>query len=68
MRNIVKDYFSLLAERLQVVIDTQENAIQSAAEICAQSIAKEKLVFTFGTGHGEEGSITPHYQILSLNN
>ena len=52
MRNIVKEYFSLLTERLQVVIDTQENAIQSAAEICAQSIAKEKLVFTFGTGHG----------------
>ena len=50
MKNIIKDYFSLLSERLQVVIETQEEAIRSAAEICAKSIAKEKLVFTFGTG------------------
>ena len=52
MKNIIKDYFSLLSERLQVVIETQEEAIRSAADICAKSIVKDKLVFTFGTGHG----------------
>ena len=52
MKNIIKDYFSLLSERLQEVIETQEEAIRSAADICAKSIVKEKLVFTFGTGHG----------------
>src|SRR5204863_7173481 len=27
-------------------------AILAASAICAESIAREKLVFTFGTGHG----------------
>lgn len=52
MNDIVGRYFGSLAERLQRVADTQEEAITQAAEICAQSILSDKLVFTFGTGHG----------------
>ena len=32
--------------------DTQDAAIDAAAEACARSIAADKLVFSFGTGHG----------------
>ena len=52
MKNIIKDYFSLLSERLQVVIETQEEAIRSAADICAKSIAKENdnaIIFCTGS-------------------
>jgi uncharacterized phosphosugar-binding protein len=45
-------YFDTLIERLAKVRDEQAEAIEKAAELCAKSIAAEKLVFTFGTGHG----------------
>jgi uncharacterized phosphosugar-binding protein len=49
---IIDRYFATLAERLEQVRQTQADAIERAAEACAQSIAKDKLVFSFGTGHG----------------
>jgi uncharacterized phosphosugar-binding protein len=45
-------YFDLLIERLKEVEATQAQAIDRAAKACAASIAADKLVFTFGTGHG----------------
>ena len=50
--SIVQDYRRLLDEKLALVFDNQEDAIDKAAEVCAASIGKGKLVFTFGTGHG----------------
>jgi uncharacterized phosphosugar-binding protein len=50
--DIVARYFDTLVERLARVRDTQAAAIDAAAVACADSIAKGKLVFTFGTGHG----------------
>src|SRR4029077_18313598 len=45
-------YFAGVIDRLQEVRATEGPAIDRAAEACAESIAREKLVFTFGTGHG----------------
>ncbi len=50
--SIVQQYRALLEDRLALVFDRQEDAIAAAAEACADSIQKGKLVFTFGTGHG----------------
>ncbi|MDE0680041.1 MAG: SIS domain-containing protein [Gammaproteobacteria bacterium] len=50
--SIVQEYRRLLEEKLALVFDNQEDTIDKAAEICAASIGKGKLVFTFGTGHG----------------
>src|SRR5271157_6101937 len=50
--SIAARYFDLLIERLDEVRSTQGEAIDHAAEACAQSIAADKLVFSFGTGHG----------------
>jgi len=50
--SIVQDYRRLLDEKLALVFDNQEDSIDKAAEVCAASIGKGKLVFTFGTGHG----------------
>jgi len=52
MTALVDHYFNTLAERLDKVRATQAAAIENAASLCAKSIAAEKLVFTFGTGHG----------------
>ena len=52
MSKIAGTYFDTVIERLQKVAETQADAIQAAAEICAESIINDKLVFTFGTGHG----------------
>lgn len=52
MSAIARDYFTLLIDRLSAVMDSQAAAIDQAAEICADAIARDKLVFTFGTGHG----------------
>lgn len=45
-------YFDSLIERLEAVRQTQRDALDQAAEICAAAIAADGLVFTFGTGHG----------------
>ena len=52
MTSLIDRYFNTLAERLDKVRTTQAGAIEQAANLCASSIAAEKLVFTFGTGHG----------------
>lgn len=52
MTTIAQNYFALVIERLNTVMETQAEAIEEAAEICAEAIARDKLVFTFGTGHG----------------
>ncbi|MYL01277.1 MAG: SIS domain-containing protein [Gammaproteobacteria bacterium] len=49
---MIQDYRRLLDEKLALVFDNQEDSIDKAAEVCAASIGKGKLVFTFGTGHG----------------
>jgi uncharacterized phosphosugar-binding protein len=52
MTSVVDCYFATLSERLDQVRTSQAAAIERAAEACAKSIAADKLVFTFGTGHG----------------
>ena len=52
MSDIVSRYFDLLIERTKTVAETQKEAIEAAAAICADVIMADNLVFTFGTGHG----------------
>lgn len=50
--SMVERYLAEAVAGLQRVADTQAQAIADAARACADSIAADKLVFTFGTGHG----------------
>ena len=50
--SVVDRYFEVLIEHFGEVRATQAEAIDRAAEACARSIAADKLVFSFGTGHG----------------
>ena len=52
MEPVSTRYFNAMIERMEKVRDEQAKAIDAAAALCAKSIAAEKLVFTFGTGHG----------------
>jgi len=52
MTDMPTRYLETLIKRLQKVQNTQTDAINAAADICAQAIIDDKLVFTFGTGHG----------------
>jgi uncharacterized phosphosugar-binding protein len=52
MTTITDRYFGGLIERLNEVREAEGAAIERAAEACADSIAADKLVFSFGTGHG----------------
>lgn len=52
MTDIPTQYLTTLIERMRQVQDTQIDAINAAADICAEAIMDDKLVFTFGTGHG----------------
>ncbi len=52
MPSVVDRYFATLVERLEHVRTSQAASIERASEVCARSIANDKLVFTFGTGHG----------------
>jgi len=50
--SIADRYFEVLIDRLAEVRATQTEAIDRAAGACARSIGADKLVFSFGTGHG----------------
>ncbi|GAB5461509.1 sugar isomerase domain-containing protein [Hoeflea alexandrii] len=52
MSDMPKRYLQTVVDRLSQVINTQTDAIEEAARVCARSILDDKLVFTFGTGHG----------------
>jgi uncharacterized phosphosugar-binding protein len=52
MTDIADRYFAGVIDRLQDVRATEGPAIDRAADACAESIAADKLVFSFGTGHG----------------
>ncbi len=52
MSDLVGQYFDDLIARLAAIRDKQAEAIDRAAELCADSIGADKLVFSFGTGHG----------------
>jgi uncharacterized phosphosugar-binding protein len=52
MTDIADRYFAGVIDRLQEVRATEGPAIDRAAEACAESIAADKLVFSFGTGYG----------------
>src|SRR6478752_3103871 len=52
MTAIADRYFAGVIDRLQEVRSAEGPAIDRAGEACAESIAADKLVFSFGTGHG----------------
>ena len=52
-------YLDRLLERLQWIRDNQQEQISQAAEICADTIANDGLVFSFGTGHGSFAARAP---------
>ena len=52
MSDMPKRYLQTVLDRLSTVMDSQTDAIQNAANVCAEAILNDKLVFTFGTGHG----------------
>lgn len=50
--SIAQDYFADVIAKIATVSESQDDSIKAAATICADSIAGDGLVFTFGTGHG----------------
>lgn len=69
------DYFSHATTLLARLRDTQADAIAAAADRCATSIGKGKLVHLFGTGHGSfpaleafprSGSLVGFHPIVEL--
>jgi uncharacterized phosphosugar-binding protein len=50
--SVSKDYLTAVMDRIAHVRDTQLESIQKAAQVCADTILDDSLVFTFGTGHG----------------
>ena len=51
MLNAALDYITQAKAIMERIEATQMDAVESAAEICAQSIAGDGLVHLFGTGH-----------------
>jgi len=47
-----KKYFKAVQDHIQWVEENQQENIDNAAKVCADAIAADGLVFTFGTGHG----------------
>jgi uncharacterized phosphosugar-binding protein len=52
MTTVIHRYFEAVSERLDRIIQHQVDAIDAAATACADSIERDGLAFSFGTGHG----------------
>jgi uncharacterized phosphosugar-binding protein len=52
MTTVVDRYVEAVTLQLQRIVAGQAGAIDAAAVACAESIAGDGLVFSFGTGHG----------------
>lgn len=50
--SVSTDYLTAIIDRVAQMRDTQMDSIQEAAELSADTILNDSLVFTFGTGHG----------------
>ena len=48
----ITKYLSAVVTQIEWVLKNQGDNIEEAAKLCADSIEKDGLVFTFGTGHG----------------
>jgi uncharacterized phosphosugar-binding protein len=47
-----EEYLKVTQQRIEELAASQAEAIAAAGRACADSIAADKLAFTFGTGHG----------------
>lgn len=50
--NAAERYLATAVERISDLAASQLESIDAAGKVCADSIVADKLVFTFGTGHG----------------
>jgi uncharacterized phosphosugar-binding protein len=50
--NVVNRYVDAVTTQLDRIVSDQAGAIDAAAAACADSIERDGLVFSFGTGHG----------------
>ena len=48
----ITKYLTAVVTQIEWVLKNQEDNIEEAAKLCADSIERDGLVFTFGTGHG----------------
>ena len=46
-----QEYFENLNATLKTAQETQADAVEAAAQICADSLASDGYLYTFGTGH-----------------
>jgi uncharacterized phosphosugar-binding protein len=59
-------YLEIVRELLDKVVQTQTDAMESAANIICQCIEKDKIIYTFGTGHSSLLAIELFYRAGGL--
>lgn len=71
--NTIADYSQKIHAILEKITDTQQDKIQKAAQIVADTVARDGIIYTFGTGHSHiiaedvayrAGGLTPVDAIL----
>lgn len=48
-----KEYLSIIMEQLERQFEEEEGSIEQAAEYCASSIQKNRIIHVFGSGHSQ---------------
>ncbi len=59
-------YFTGLVDTLQKIDSTQNNAMESAAQILAQTVLQDGLIFTLGNGHSHSAALEGFHRSGSL--
>lgn len=47
----INEYFSKIQQNLNTILETQSGSMQKAAEAMAETLEKDGMIYTFGTGH-----------------
>ena len=61
-----KEYYDILKEQLERQVTEEESSIENAAEYCADSVMKKRVIHVFGCGHSQMFAMEVFYRAGGL--
>ncbi len=61
-----QEYFSVISKQLEKEINEESNNIEQAAQYCAASVIKDRLIHVFGCGHSQMFAMEVFYRAGGL--
>lgn len=60
------EYYEILKDQLDRQVHEEADAIEKAAQYCAESVCKKRLIHVFGCGHSQMFAMEVFYRAADL--